>query len=179
MITTEKELFDEFDHPFLTEPKLSYARIFAKEQCSVEGWFRGELLYLLTSLQDSKQLAAWKSEETVLQNKKADFIVTINGHPVYLELKAFPRKKMAGHFTADLVYGITNDVLKLAEIGQGFCLLFIYPAPTQQNWKLQLEKYTQVMEAIDSSIVVEDVGTTVYGEQSPLYIAKLKITRRP
>jgi hypothetical protein len=129
-------------------------------------------------LRDSKQLAAWKSEETVLQTKKADLVVTINGHSVYLELKAFPRKKMPAHFTADLVYGITNDVLKLAEIGQGFCLLFIYPTPTHKDWKSQLEKYIPVINAIDSSIVVEDDSTPIHDEQSPLYIAKLKISRR-
>jgi hypothetical protein len=177
MITTEKELLDKIDHYFLTEPKLSYARIFAREQCSVEGWFKGELLYLFTSLAEEKQLPGWKSEETVLQNKKADFIVTINSHPVYLELKAFPRKKMAAHFTEDLVYGITRDVRKLAEVGQGFCLLFIYPAPTQQDWKIQLGKYNQVIGAIDSSILVTD-ERAVHDEQSPLYIARLSVTHR-
>lgn len=176
MITTEKELFGEFDRHFLTEPKLEYARIFAREHCSVEGWFRGELLYLFSSLKKRDQLPDWKSEESVLQKQAVDFRVTINQLPVYLELKAIPRKKMAAHFTKDLIYGITSDVLKLAEIGRGFCLLFIYPSPTLEDWKAQLEKYAQVIEAIDASIQVEDDGKS-HEEQSALYIARLKVSR--
>lgn len=180
MINTTSQLFDEIDRHFLASSKLQYSEIFTQSQRQVEGWFKGELLYLFSSLQDQGQLLSWESE-ALLPNcgrKKSDFKVVINNVPIYLELKTLyigrqGRSKidLSIFFYKDTI-GIWPDIQKLAtiEAGQGFCILFVYPSPPPLRWRQILEAYTTRI----SPTFMKEISNI---EDYPLslYISKLEI----
>ena len=180
MINTTSQLFDEIDRHFLASSKLQYPIIFTQSQRQVEGWFKGELLYLFSSLKDQNQLLRWESEALLPNNgrKKCDFKVTFNNVPLFLELKTLYTGKQGSsqidlgiYFYKDTV-GIWPDIQKLAaiEAGQGFCILFVYPSPNPVRWRQILEAYTT---RISPTLIREVSNIEKY--PSSLYIAKLEI----
>src|SRR5260370_12201129 len=180
VINTTNHLFDEIDKHFLASSKLKYPIIFTQSQRQVEGWFKGELLYLFSRLQDQGQLLSWESEAFLPNNgrKKSDFKVVINHAAIYLELKTLYTDKQGRsqidlgiYFYKDTV-GIWPDVQKLAaiEAGQGFCILFVYPSPNPMRWRQILEAYNT---RVTSTFVREVSNIDKY--PSSLYIAKLEI----
>lgn len=180
MINTTNQLFDEIDRHFLASSRLRYPIIFTQSQRQVEGWFKGELLYLFSSLQDQSQLLSWESEAFLPNNgrKKSDFKLVINNVPIFLELKTLYTGKQGNsqidlgiYFYKDTV-GIWPDIQKLAaiEVGQGFCILFVYPSPNPVRWRKTLEAYNT---RISPTLIKEISNIEKY--PSPLYIAKLEI----
>lgn len=182
MISTVGQLFGEIDRHFLVGPKLDYASIFTKSERQVEGWFKGELLYLFTMLQQQGQLSGWDCEVTApgLGKKRIDFKVVVNNAPFYFELKALYHGWQRGspidlgiYFYKDDV-GIWRDVQKLASLNdsQGFCLLFIYPSPNLALWQRILSTYAQKV----SPIVIKEFSNPEH-YPPPLHIAKLEVSR--
>ena len=161
-----EQLFREIDRHFLS--KLEYPKHFTAAMSQVEGWLKGELIYLFTSLQ-SKGLEEWEPEVLVPgqdkdQAKRVDFKVKLDNGFAWLELKS--------------LYGdpqeVRGDVLKLASIkeGIGYCIIFIYPGPERDQWQEILTKFK------------EKVGDCTFTEKSSisqfpktLCIAKLEIAQ--
>jgi len=182
MVASAAQLFDAIDNYFLASPKPDYFPIFAKSQRQVEGWFKGELLYLFSTLERQGLLSDWESEAPVAvgSRKKHDFRLTIGHLSIYLELKTLyhgqqrsSRIDLGIYFYKDTI-GIWPDVEKLASLqtGQGFCLLFVYPAPERKNWEAALEGFAKRI----SPIQIEDISDPDAYPAS-LYIAKLKVVR--
>ena len=180
MVASSAQLFDAIDNYFLASPKPDYFTIFAKSQRQVEGWFKGELLYLFSFLEGQGLLSDWESEAPVAvgSKKKYDFRLTIDHSPIYLELKTLyhgqqrnSRIDLGIYFYKDTV-GIWSDVEKLASLqtGQGFCLLFVYPAPERKTWQAALEGFAKRI----SPIQIEEISDPDAYPAS-LYIAKLKV----
>ena len=162
-----EQLFMEIDRHFLG--KLEYPKRFTTAMSQVEGWFKGELIYLFTSLQQRKGLEEWEVDVLVPgqdkdQAKRVDFKVKLDNGFAWLELKS--------------LYGdpqeVRGDVLKLAPIkeGTGYCILFIYPGPERDQWQEILTKFK------------EKVGDCTFTEKSSisqfpktLCIAKLEIAQ--
>ena len=181
MISTVGQLFDEIDRHFLSFPRLDYALVFTKSEKQVEGWFKGELLYLFTALQQQSRLSHWDCEVMLpnLGRKKIDFSVTLNGMPLYLEVKTLYHGLQRGtpidlgmYFYKDEV-GIWPDIQKLAVVTGGirFCLLFIYPMPAQQRWQQLLTNYSQKIAPTHLREV-----SNIAQYPPVLYIAKLEVS---
>lgn len=141
------------DRHFLDEQRLKYPDIFTNAERQVEGWFKGELLYLFTELKKDGILESWEPEAVFpnLGKKKSDFKVTIDGEPIYLELKTLYHGMQKNqpidlgiYFYKDSV-GIWNDIQKLSSLedGRGFCILFVYPKPNRERWNKTLQKYEE------------------------------------
>ena len=162
-----EQLFMEIDRHFLG--KLEYPKRFTAATSQVDGWFKGELIYLFTSLQQRKGLEEWEVDVLVPgqdkdQAKRVDFKVKLDNGFAWLELKS--------------LYGdpqeVRGDVLKLASIkeGTGYCILFIYPGPERDQWQEILTKFK------------EKAGDCTFKEKSSisqfpktLCIAKLEIAQ--
>lgn len=170
-----QQLFSLIDQHFLA--KAEYCRLFADVQRQVEGWFKGELIYLFNSLKLN-----WEPEASMpgFGKKKIDFKLVLDDGLVYLELKALYHGRQRGQ-TVDLgIYfykdevGIWGDMRKLASLpeGRGFCVLFIYPKPDNERWHLALATYTQRITPI---ALQEESEISEFPPE--LYIAKLEVTR--
>lgn len=175
------QLFDFIDEHFLA--KLEYPRLFADRERQVEGWFKGELIYLFSSLKARGLLTSWEPEALVpgLGKKKTDFRLILDDGLAYLEIKALYHGQQRGQMVDLGIYfykddvGIWGDVQKLASLEEslGLCILFIYPRPNTDKWRKVLEAYTQRI----APITLREVSKV---SQFPreLYIAKLEILRK-
>ncbi|HUU63885.1 MAG TPA: hypothetical protein VMX96_08235 [Dehalococcoidia bacterium] len=169
-----EQLFDFVDQHFLA--KLEYPQLFTEAERQVEGWFKGELIYLFSSLK-----ANWEPEASIpsLGKKKIDFRLRLDDSPVYAEIKALYHGRQRGqvvdlgiYFYKDNV-GIWGDVQKLASVAEGhsFCILFIYPRPEIGRWHKTLAAYGQRIAPITLGEVSE-----ILQFPPELYIAKLEVS---
>ena len=175
-----EQLFSKIDRHFLA--KLDYIQRFTSSERQIEGWFKGELIYLFTSLQGKGELEGWEPEVLVpgLGKKRVDFRVKLDNGFVWLEFKSLYHGQQRGqpidlgiYFYKDSV-GIWDDVQKLASVveGHSYCVMFIYPRPEADRWQELLTKYRQL------------IGNYTFQEQSnvsqfpsDLYIAKIEIAQ--
>ena len=141
------DLFKVIDDHFLTEEALARVQSFLSSQHQVEGWFKGELLFLLKSLRDNNRLEDWHSEYSPpeIGKKRIDFYVNLSDGPLYIELKSFYYGRQA-NATIDLATCFTalpKDVDKLADLRDGnkFSLVFVTPKPNPQLWQRALQKF--------------------------------------
>ena len=86
-----EQLFMEIDRHFLG--KLEYPKRFTAATSQVDGWFKGELIYLFTSLQQRKGLEEWEVDVLVPgqdkgKAKRVDFRVKLDNGFAWLELKS-------------------------------------------------------------------------------------------
>jgi hypothetical protein len=124
---------------------------FAKADSRVEGWFKAELLVILSRLMQQGQLDGVEREAKIIspgdgKRKQIDFQLYIGGEIHLCELKALCISQAAGtprnlnfYFRDDRV-GIVKDFKKLDELTDGhkwvFC--FIYPSPELIEWRKAL-----------------------------------------
>lgn len=116
-------------------------------QC--EGWFKGELLTLLSNAPAKKGI---KYNREVPHNKRRiDFIIKIREETHYVELKhwCIGRQKQntwkAKDYFGDKSNGIYNDVEKLSKIKNGNCWILVFATknPGFDNWKNGIERFNQ------------------------------------
>lgn len=179
-----EQLFMEIDRHFLG--KLEYPKRFTAATSQVDGWFKGELIYLFTSLQQRKGLEEWAPEVLVPgqdedKKKRVDFRVKLDNGFAWLEIKCLYWGPTRAQQPTDLSFYFSNDpqevrgdVLKLASIkeGIGYCIIFIYPGPERDQWQEILTKFK------------EKAGDCTFKEKSSisqfpktLCIAKLEIAQ--
>ena len=143
--------------------KSEYFKIFDKNDVRVEGWFKGELLMLLTSLKNESIISGFDREVKIYYSEKRyqiDFQIN-NGYEEYLiELKALaigqkrntPRN-LQFYFNHNKL-GLINDFDKLKKINykdeDKWVIAFIYPKPDKKEWeKLINENKIKVITDID------------------------------
>ncbi len=192
MIISIDQLFDEIDRHFLDVSKLRHYEIFADKVRNIEGWFKGELFYLFASLEKDQAFRDWKYEialKDILNRPEKgiiDFKVTINGEPIYLEMKTVLSSGQQGKSAIDasLFFDpnpssgyIGSDAHKLAKIGQGYCLLFVYPFPQKlERWQRIVENFVRRMAQVNIDVAEISIPNKRY--PSSLYISKLKVAAR-
>jgi hypothetical protein len=177
------DLFQAIDEYFLSSDKLKKVEAFTRAQRQVEGWFKGELIYLFSDLLGGARLSAWEPEAllSAADKKKCDFVVDVLDSRVFLEVKAlYHGKQRAAKFGLDIylykdTVGIWGDVLKLSSLSSGFGynLLFIYPRPEPETWSRQVESYRSRI----APIAFEEVS---HIDEFPpeLYVCKLRVSNR-
>ena len=176
------DLFGAIDDCFLDSSKLEKVAAFTRAQRQVEGWFKGELIYLFDALLGENRISTWEPEARLgdSSRKRCDFVVGVDGTPVFLELKAlYHGEQRAARFGLDIYLykddvGIWGDVVKLAGLSQGvgYNLLFIYPRPDPTVWTRQIDAYKRRIAPIslrEASRIGEYPGQ--------LYICKMEIER--
>ena len=168
------ELFNKIDDYFVSDHSLARVRAFRYAERQVEGWFKGELLWLFKSLQEAKLIDSWRSEYHASQtnDRRVDFFIELADGPLYLELKAFYHGTQAGQkvdlgtcFTA-----LPPDIDKLANLPSGnkFFLVFVTPNPEREKWQAALERF-----CLKYRNVSEIPAWHEFPEE--IYIAKLKV----
>jgi hypothetical protein len=144
MITLLPHLRHHFDH---LQDRL---QCFCRAGVQVEGWFKGEMLFLLDGMAASSEIDAF-DREVVRQGKKMDLYLTIAGQPHWVELKHWliglqrgVRWSPSNYFGDPTSVGISLDVekLKALDAGGGRWLLILMTAnPGQQAWQSGLDKF--------------------------------------
>ena len=176
------DLFRAIDDYFLDAAKLAKVEAFTRAQRQVEGWFKGELISLFEALLAENRISTWETEVKVGggSRKRCDFVVGVDGTPVFLELKAlYHGEQRAARFGLDIYLykddvGIWGDVVKLSGLseGVGYNLLFIYPRPDPTVWARQIDTYKRRIAPIS---LREASRVDEYPPQ--LYICKMEIER--
>ena len=175
------DLFGAIDDYFLDSEKLEKVEALTRAQRQVEGWFKGELIYLLDRLKGNI-ITTWEPEVKVEggSRKRFDFVVGVDGTPVFLELKAlYHGEQRAARIGLDIYLykddvGIWGDVVKLSGLseGVGYNLLFIYPRPDPTVWARQIDAYKRRIAPIS---LREASRIDEYPPQ--LYVCRMEIER--
>jgi hypothetical protein len=153
--------------------------LFTKAQRQVEGWFKGELIYLFNKLCGQSEMHSWDCESLVnaTSRGKCDFVVSLDTR-VWLEVKALyhglQRTSPIGldiYLYKDSI-GIWGDTVKLSSLkdSEAYHLLFIYPRPDPDRWKVLLDRYRLRVVPIE---LAESSRSTDYPRE--LYICKLRV----
>lgn len=129
------------------EAKNEHLRAFARADCRVEGWFKGELLVLFERMRRKGLLDSIEREANVpisepVRRAQVDFRIAVGGDTHLCEIKALCISQAAGtprnlqfYFRDDRV-GLLKDMRKLDKL-QGankWILGFIYPNPLLADW---------------------------------------------
>jgi len=167
--------YPEIDRWF--SAKREYIEIFSKADTRIEGWFKAEMLFLLTQLVEKGQVSDFKREEGVRspksgKRKQVDFRINSNGIDHYCELKALCISQAAGtprnlgfYFRDDHV-GLIKDFRKLDELNikNKWVLGFVYPSPDIASW-------TTVANALPSGLSHWKPITAPKSKSEPLFIS--------
>ena len=86
---------------------MEYPRLFIEAERQVEGWFKGELIYLFTSLK-----ANWEPEVSIpsLGKKKIDFRLKLDDSPFYAEIRALYHSRQRGQVVDPGIYFYKDNV---------------------------------------------------------------------
>ena len=146
LIVSIKEHFDK---------KQKYHKLFAESDSRVEGWYKGEMLFLLTELKREGKIVDFHREHKIKRrdvnsNYMIDFKIDItSSKSVLVELKAICISQADGtprnlnfYLGKDHV-GLVKDFKKLDKIDcpeEKYVVGFIYHIPSQKEWEAGLEK---------------------------------------
>jgi hypothetical protein len=125
---------------------------FYKQGVQVEGWFKGELLFLLTKLKEERIILDFDRETVIINRKKIDIAININNLPHYIELKHWlcgcQRSNFlfgpSFYFPDHTSVGIIKDVNKLINIpisGQKWLLILMTKNPGDESWQNGLRAF--------------------------------------
>jgi hypothetical protein len=169
---THIELFNRIDEHFLREESLARIRAFISTQRQVEGWFKGELLFLFQSLQEENHIEMWQPEWPTNDNRRIDFYLLLEDGPLYIELKSFYHGNQVNAFITlgTCFYFLPNDIIKLANINDGnkFSLVFVTPNPNPENWGNALNAFQHLFPYINEEYIQNNFPDT-------LYISKIRV----
>lgn len=180
MLTLEY-LFKKIDEHFLTEQSLHRIRGFIKNQCQCEGWFKGELIHLLSNEKINFKTEA-KLKNINLNNKcrkKIDFEIELNSNNnLLLELKSFYHGLQKGtpiSLATCFSLGVGNDIKKLIEVDGAmnkFIIIFITPKPKKHIWENTFNEFCNKVQDVD--LILEN-NYCSYPEE--IFIAKVGVNK--
>lgn len=170
-----KKLLPEIERWFGARPK--HFQVFAEVDSRVEGWFKAEMLVLLTQLVRKGLIVNFKREAKRIspksgKRKQVDFRININGDDHYCELKSLCISQAAGtprnldfYFRDDNV-GLIKDFKKLDKLNltNKWALAFIYPSPATDSWKT-------IMQNLPKSLSHWTPVTVPHGTPELLFIS--------
>ncbi|MCS7272552.1 MAG: hypothetical protein NZ550_00195, partial [Fimbriimonadales bacterium] len=132
--------------------KQDYFEVFAAADSRLEGWFKAELLMLLTQLTKQGVIEGFEREANIptpASGKRAqvDFRIFAHGQEHLCEMKALCISRAAGtprslqFYFRDDGLGLLKDFRKLNALGHPskWVLAFVYPAPQPIEWNHVVE----------------------------------------
>lgn len=126
--------------------KEGHLSVFAETDCRLEGWFKGELLVLFTTLRRTGLLTQFEREVNMplpAGRAQVDFLLQVGDEVHLCEVKALCISRAAGtprnlhfYFRDDHV-GLLKDMRKLEPIAAAnkWLLAFVYPSPERSDWQ--------------------------------------------
>ncbi|HET9477580.1 MAG TPA: hypothetical protein VFP63_08845 [Dehalococcoidia bacterium] len=189
-------LYAAIDSHFLAPEALARVRHLGRAARDADGWFKGELAYLVATLVDDGTLTDWRINVPIREGRpqRCDFRLLAarpevsKDTPLWLEVKALPQggspsgrvdpgfflqKGGPGDTSTALSAGITEDLVKLMRVPDGdtAVLLFAYPRPEADAWSEIMSAYARRIAPIAFK------ETTSLADYPPeLYVCKLKLT---
>ncbi len=129
------------------EPKTEHLLAFARADCRLEGWFKGELLVLFGRLHGELRLRSFEREANVPivatgKRTQVDFRIGFHDETHLCELKALCISRAGGtprnlqFYCRNNKLGLIRDLRKLDQLeGKNKWILgFVYPKPTEADW---------------------------------------------
>jgi len=157
--------------------KRTHFDVFAEVDSRIEGWFKAEMLVLLTQLKERKLISDFKREAKVIctktgKRKQVDFRICKDGNDHYCELKALCISQAArtprnlGFYFRDDHVGLIKDFKKLdlLNISNRWVMAFIYPSPTTDSWKA-------IIQSVPSALSHWTPVTVPQNTHEPLFIS--------
>lgn len=181
----DERVFGLIDRHFLDVDRLRRVAAFSDVGRQVEGWFKGEIIYLLADARSRGLIDDFKSEAALSDQggsgwgkKRVDFRIEHGGQTIYVEVKTlFHGRQGAAEIPIDIYLyrddiGIWPDLKKLGALppGAAFSLLFVHPRPDAAAWTLALSRARERNRQYDLAEL-----TTVADYPTELYIAKLAV----
>lgn len=151
-----EELIDQIrDHFCQLQDRLA---CFGDQQVQVEGWFKGELLTLLTRFRDTQLIEGFDREvKTGIGNQRIDLQVSLNGQTHWIELKHWRigiqnDVVFDAHFYFKDESSFCGDVSKLVQLPdrQNACkwmLILMTKNPGQTSWEKGIVRYRETFPA--------------------------------
>lgn len=148
MLELTKHIITHFDS------KQRYHKLFAESDSRVEGWYKGEMIFLLQQLKEKKEIVDFHREHKIDSEGETrysvDFMIELSGKKkVLVELKAVCISQAAGtprslnFYFGKTHVGLVKDFKKLDQIKdfkEKYVIGFVYPKPDEQLWKDGLKK---------------------------------------
>jgi hypothetical protein len=134
--------------------KQKYHKLFAESDSRVEGWYKGEMIFLLQQLKDKGAIVDFHREHKIAGEGEArysvDFMIELTGNKsILVELKAVCISQAAGtprslnFYFGKTHVGLVKDFKKLDQIKgfkEKYVIGFVYPKPDEQVWNKGLKK---------------------------------------
>jgi hypothetical protein len=122
------------------DSKSIYFLLFRMHDARVEGWMKGEIIFLLSMMKEDNEIVDYETE-FLYHKKRIDFLIRLNtGEVVLLELKALSIGELRGNRNLGFYFSkeqVFKDFDKLMDV-QGnyskYAVAFIYPKPADLNW---------------------------------------------
>ena len=139
-------IFDRIINYF--SKKNDYIKIFSEQDVRVEGWFKGELLKLFTSMKNINFEREFK-----IAKKKIDFMIKKNNNINLIEIKTLCISKTKTSRTLNFYFGekdqvgIFKDFIKLNKIkddSKKYVIGFVYPFKKANNLNDNLKKAKRI-----------------------------------
>lgn len=109
----------------------------SRAEVQVEGWFKGELIWLFTKLEKHGSVKSWDRESpTGIGRGKVDFRVELVNTASIIEIKAAFCGRQRGQVWKLKQYVVVPDIKRLVPIhaDNRYIVFFAYPAPDRVEW---------------------------------------------
>jgi len=132
---------------FFTSASLSRIAAMNEAECQVEGWWKGEIIWLLGQLKKTGAVKAWDRECRSV-NGRQDFEIELANTIAGIEVKTALCGSQKGH-TWDLPWYAKDpkrffppDIRKLAAIQapNRYFLVFAHASPPNTDWQVMLNE---------------------------------------
>ncbi len=136
---------------FFTSTSLSRVVGMSRVEKQREGWFTGELIYLLNKLEQDGVVGPWECEcPTGIGRCKVDFKINVANTTAAVEVKTAlcgfqkgTRWKLPDYVQGKKNGFILSDILKLTNLATApkpsrYLLVFAHPAPPTEDWQTML-----------------------------------------
>jgi len=163
---------------YFLHSKKPYLKDFAVFRMRCEGWLKGEILHLLSTLSINKMIEDFEPEKSYDHLGRCDIFFKANGQDYWMEIKTFPTN-YCRYFSHHKSKPITNfirdakdDLEKLKEVesakGNPIFLMLAYPipditmplpdSPAIKRWWSHLKKLKEngFEKTIESQICLEE-----------------------
>lgn len=130
-------IWDAVKNHFFDPATLSRVDAMRRAEVQVEGWFKGELIWLFTKLEEDRAVGSWTRESLTGNGlEKVDFKVEFADTTSAIEIKAALCGRQKGQMWRLRQYVNVTDIKRLVAIqaDHRYLVFFAYPAPEQSDW---------------------------------------------
>ncbi|HEY7329842.1 MAG TPA: hypothetical protein VH592_19565 [Gemmataceae bacterium] len=154
-------IWDAIAAHFFSPTSLSRVVVASQAEIEAEGWWKLELMWLLSQLTTTGTVQSWDREcLNGAGRQKVDFKIGLANTSALIEVKTVlcgPQKGQKWRLKANRKGGLHLDILKLAatQAPHRFLVVFAYAAPPRKDWDGLLSDVREKVRKKDSNVAVD------------------------